>query len=290
MYHFEKMLYAVLVLVFGCFISHSNGQTEVGVGQECWSSTGGVHQCASGLMCSHWHPNGEIWDGQSPWYCLFSPKHTEGEICNYDLKVGLCASGLTCCNGRCASGTCQTPTPDPSCVDTGLPGFNLCYNGTTDLGLCCPDYYTGSTQVYCLPTEDIPATQDRYCMRHNIASGDPCGRTAATNYAGVCQKDLTCNPETNICEATPVPCSGANVKCWDGATVSPVEGVHCCDRCEIAAFNMDGLCSASSTGSCAVDESPSGTVCFPPDPANPVKCCNGAPCNTIDGPNSGKCP
>merc|ERR1712110_528416 len=81
MYHFEKMLYAVLVLVFGCFISHSNGQTEVGVGQECWSSTGGVHQCASGLMCSHWHPNGEIWDGQSPWYCLFSPKHTEGQIC-----------------------------------------------------------------------------------------------------------------------------------------------------------------------------------------------------------------
>ena len=53
---------------------------------------------------------------------------------------------------------------DPSCVDTGLVGFNLCYNGTTNenLGQCCPDYYTGSTQVYCLPTEDTPATQDRY--------------------------------------------------------------------------------------------------------------------------------
>ena len=52
---------------------------------------------------------------------------------------------------------------DPSCVDTGLVGFNLCYNGTTNenLGQCCPDYYSGSTQVYCLPTEDTPATQDR---------------------------------------------------------------------------------------------------------------------------------
>ena len=27
------------------------------------------------------------------------------------IKVGLCASGLSCCNGRCASGTCQPPTP-----------------------------------------------------------------------------------------------------------------------------------------------------------------------------------
>ena len=52
---------------------------------------------------------------------------------------------------------------DPSCVDTGLVGFNLCYNGTTNdnLGQCCPDYYSGSTQVYCLPTEDTPANQDR---------------------------------------------------------------------------------------------------------------------------------
>ena len=87
-----------------------------------------------------------------------------------------------------------------------------------------------------------------------------------------------------------MPCSGARVKCWDGATLSPVEGVQCCDRCDIADLFMDGVCSDISTGSCGVGESPSGTVCFPPNPNNPVKCCNDAACNTLPGPNFGKCP
>jgi len=292
----NKMLYAIRVLSFvlGSLIGHSRGQQydEVGVGQECWSTTNGIHQCSAGLMCGPWGPNGETWDGITPWYCLFNPKHSEGEICNYDLKVGLCASGLSCCLGRCTSGSCQPPTPNPSCVDTGLVGFNLCYNGTTNenLGQCCPDYYSGSTQVYCLPTEDTPATQDRYCMRHNISTGEPCGQTAASNYAGVCQKGLTCN-EKNVCEPTPIPCSGADVKCWDGAQVAPVEGVQCCDRCEITDLFLDAVCSASSTGSCAVGESPSGTPCFPPNTANPVKCCNGAPCDMVPtSPNYMRCP
>ena len=60
---------------------------SVGPGQECWSSTSGVHGCDAGTMCGPWNPDGELWDGVSPWYCLFQPKHTEGEICNYDLKV-----------------------------------------------------------------------------------------------------------------------------------------------------------------------------------------------------------
>merc|ERR1711909_222675 len=275
----EKMLFAVLVIVFGCFISHSNGQA--GVGQECWSPWNGVHTggCADGLMCSHWN---EVWDGQSPWYCLFAPEHTEGEICNYDLKVGLCASGLSCCNGRCASGTCQTPTPNPSCVDTGLPGFNLCYNGntSTDLGQqCCPDFYTGSAQVYCLPTEDTPANTDRYCMRYNITLGETCGRSAETNYAGVCQSDLVCNNETNICENV---CSPDGIKCWDSASLSPVEGVTCCGRCDITDLFVDANCSGS-TGSC----SNPGQVCFPPTAEN--QCCDGSACNIV-GADSGKCP
>lgn len=288
------MIYAFLGLVFGCFISHSKG-TSVGLGQECWSLANGVNSegcdAGTGTMCGPWNPNGELWDGVSPWYCLFQPKHTEGEICNYDLKVGLCASGLSCCNGRCTSGTCQPPIPNPSCVDTGLVGFNLCYNGT-NLGECCPDYISGSTQVYCLPTEDIPATQDRYCMRHNIESGEACGRTAASNYAGVCKKGLTCN-EKNICETTPVQCSGAGIKCWDGASVSPVEGVQCCDRCEITEFNADANCNGASTGSCGVGESESGTPCFPPDPANPITCCNNRACDIKPDSNGnliGKCP
>jgi len=290
------MLYAVFVfglLLFG-LIGHSTGrQFDIaGAGAMCWSSWSGVivGGCSAGLICAPWSPNGENWDGTTPWYCLFNPKHTEGEICNYDLKVGPCGSGLTCCFGRCTSGSCQPPTPNPSCVDTGLLGFNLCYNGTTNvfLGGCCQDYYSGSTQVYCLPTEDTPATQDRYCMRHDIPSGEPCGRTAASNYAGVCQKGLTCN-EKNVCETSPIPCSGAGVPCWSGLLVSPVEGVKCCDRCEITDIFQDAFCSASSTGSCGLGESPSGTPCFPPN--NPVICCNGALCDTVStSPNYGKCP
>ena len=70
-------------------IFHFSGQEYdvVGVGQECWSTNGGIHQCSAGLMCGPWGPNGENWDGTTPWYCLFNPKHSEGEICNYDLKV-----------------------------------------------------------------------------------------------------------------------------------------------------------------------------------------------------------
>ena len=62
---------------------------SVGVGQECWSPFNGVNPdgCDTGTMCGPWNPNGELWDGVSPWYCLFQQKHTEGEICNYDLKV-----------------------------------------------------------------------------------------------------------------------------------------------------------------------------------------------------------
>ena len=112
------------------------------------------------------------------------------------------------------------------------------------------------------------------------------------NYAGVCKKGLTCN-EKNICETTPVQCSGAGIKCWDGASVSPVEGVRCCDRCEITAFNVDANCNDASTGSCGVGESDSGTPCFPPDPANPITCCNNRACDIKPDSNGnliGKCP
>merc|ERR1712032_865597 len=251
----DKMFYDVLVLglVLCRLIGHSRGQDydEVGVGQECWSTNGDIHKCSTGLMCGPWSPNGENWDGTTPWYCLFNPGHTEGEACNYDLKVGLRASGLTCCFGRCSSGSCQPPTPNPSCV----------------------------------------ATPDRYCMRHNISLSEPCGRTAATNYAGVCQKGLFCNNGTNVCETTPIQCSGADVPCWSGSLLGPVEGVQCCDRCEITDLFMDANCSASSTGACGFGESPSGTPCFPPDPTNPIFCCNGAKCDTVPtSPNFMRCP
>ena len=193
---------------------HFSGQyPEVGVGQECWSRNSNgiviINQCSTGLLCGPWSPNGEIWDGTTPWYCQFNPKHTEGEICNYDLKVNkrktlfdielvipteddsskLSFQGWSVrlwsdllrwtlyfwklstsntkykskCNFFNNYGYLLIIFSDPSCVDTGLVGFNLCYNGATNenLGNCCPDYYSGSTQVYCLPTEDTPATQDR---------------------------------------------------------------------------------------------------------------------------------
>ena len=100
------------------------------------------------------------------------------------------------------------------------------------------------------------------------------------NYAGYCKQGLECTNE--LCVTS---CKGAGVKCWDGATVAPVEGVVCCDRCDVTSPFQDANC-----GGCVnPGGQPAGTTCFPPDLANPVTCCNGD-CVVTPDLSSGTCP
>merc|ERR1712066_743062 len=98
----------------------------VSIGGECWSSANGVAAggCSSGTQCGPWLPTGGTWDGSSPWYCLAYPKLTSGATCDYATKNGLCDTGLTRCNGACASSstTCTettTTTAAPTTTTTG---------------------------------------------------------------------------------------------------------------------------------------------------------------------------
>ena len=61
-----------------------------GVGQECWSSSGGVVPggCPPGTQCGAWLPEGGDWDGSSPWYCLYNDRLPSGASCNYEAHIG----------------------------------------------------------------------------------------------------------------------------------------------------------------------------------------------------------
>lgn len=112
---------------------------QLAVGGECWSSSNGVAAsgCGSGTQCGPWLPDGGLWDGSAPWYCLRNPALTAGATCDYSVKVfnieviilltfdcfkknGPCATGLTCCNGQCASSSspCVASTAAPTTPGT----------------------------------------------------------------------------------------------------------------------------------------------------------------------------
>ena len=66
-------------------------RSKASVGTECWSHANGAVAggCPPGTQCGSWQvANGGKWDGQSPWYCLYSSKRTRGQSCNYDKKQG----------------------------------------------------------------------------------------------------------------------------------------------------------------------------------------------------------
>merc|ERR1719410_930420 len=102
-------------IILGLLIRSSAGQASVG--QECWSSANGVVSggCASGTQCGPWLPNGGSWNGNDAWYCLNTNTLASGASCNYDAKIGYCASGLSCCSGTC--GSCSTS--DSTMAGTG---------------------------------------------------------------------------------------------------------------------------------------------------------------------------
>jgi len=139
---------------------------------------------------------------------------------DYLGTTAACESGLLCLNEKCTNFT-----ENPSCVDTGVEGYNVCYNSDINmaLGSCCPDL-DGATTVYCLPSQDT-SIKDRFCMNYAIASGKPCGADSTTGHIGYCATGLAClngvcataPPTTTPGPTTTTPaCIAAGSPCWTG--------------------------------------------------------------------------
>merc|ERR1712179_754553 len=92
-----------------CFTEHRFRSSANGI------APGG---CDSGTQCGPWNPSGGGWDTVSPWYCVAYPNLKDGATCDYDKKIGLCDTGLSCISGKCADPsaaptTTSTPAPTP---------------------------------------------------------------------------------------------------------------------------------------------------------------------------------
>merc|ERR1712126_431398 len=87
-----------------------------------------------------------------------------------------------------------------------------------------------AVNAYCWQGED---SQDSFCMKYPVPDGEPCGLTAATNYAGrcaygasscvngVCVAGTTTAPPTT----TSATCPASGDDCWDDTAKAPIE---CC--------------------------------------------------------------
>merc|ERR1712227_752130 len=188
---------------------------QVSIGGECWSSANGVAAggCASGTQCGPWLPDGGNWDGSSAWYCLAVPKLASGAACDYATKNGLCETGLTCCNGACAS-TCETTTAAPTTaaptttVAPITPGTNAA--GQVTLGGECWSSANGVASGGCAPgTQCGPWLPDGgswdgssawYCLATpKLASGASCDYSDSIKR-GLCDTGMTCC--NNVCAAS----------------------------------------------------------------------------------------
>merc|ERR1712184_104663 len=192
---------------------------QVSIGGECWSTANGVAAggCATNTQCGPWLPDGGSWDGSSPWYCLATPKLTSGATCDYATKNGLCETGLTCCNGACASTCDTTTTASTSTAAAGLvtttvaastPGTNAA--GQVTLGGECWSSANGVANGGCAPGAQcgpwLPnggtwdGTSAWYCLATpRLASGAACDYSDAIKM-GLCDTGLSCC--SNVCAAS----------------------------------------------------------------------------------------
>merc|ERR1712061_74182 len=218
-------------------IKSSAGQASVG--QECWSSANGVVSggCASGTQCGPWLPNGGSWNGNDPWYCLNPNPLADGASCNYDAKIGYCASGLSCCSGTC--GTCTTDSSSDSTTGTGST------DSTTTTAFQC----TANGGEVCDDT-DFPQTYPKTCCE-----GLTCQAVAGSSRTKMCggssvPENGTCVENSSLMNATcasPLVCmsgvctnftddptcataglTGYNL-CYNGDLNVTVKAGRCCD-------------------------------------------------------------
>jgi len=153
-------------------------------------------------------------------------------------------------------------------------------------------------------------------MPTKLAAGEPCGWTAASNYAGMC--DRTVDPKLECIDgkcaapaapgpsppapSPPTACSNQGVKCYDGDMAEPVSGITCCNNvvcpittdpfasayCPVAAGTP--TCTGSGTALYDVkcwDGAGNSGAGAAVDPA--VACCYGD-CTVSSGTVDGYCP
>merc|ERR1719499_2769625 len=165
---------------------------------------------------------------------------------------GTCADGTLCKTDQNAqTGTCTTWSSNPTCVDTGVYPYNICWYSETQTAVknrqCCPDFNTGLTS-YCLAPSDNP-NGDMYCMPYGLDAGAKCGMDAASGYAGVCASPNGCvngvcgtttsttstttstSTSTTSTRTTTTTTTNACIttgnQCWD-ASNGPVGSAFCC--------------------------------------------------------------
>jgi len=188
-------------------------------GGVCWSYTGGVSigGCSSGTQCGPWLPE----EGYSPtttssWHCLAYPRLQSGAACDYNNKIGPCATGLNCCNGVC--GVCTTPPPTAGCSlegravcgDTLYPSFFTNH--------CCRSPYTcalvtGSGRTSVCQGSDLPAGSSCWSdttSSATCASGTTCQRLSGST-TGIC----TASAAASSCSGPQTGVPGQNI-CYNG--------------------------------------------------------------------------
>jgi len=234
-------------------IKSSAGQASVG--QECWSSANGVVSggCASGTQCGPWLPPGGTatsWDGVSPWYCLNTNTLASGASCNYDAKIGYCASGLSCCSGTCS--TCSTDSTDSSSdsttTGTGTTEATTTAACTIYAGEICDDTVVGSAGGYpksCCDgltcTAAANSTRTSLCGGSDIVDGSRCLATSVSGVTATCTSDSACqctdSTDASTCTCTlytdQAACSqsgfGYRSMCYNGDVQQQIKGTACCD-------------------------------------------------------------
>ncbi len=229
-----------------------------------------------------------------------------------------CTSGDVCKKGKCtgasvecvASGPCKSPLCDPTdgCVESDLPpgtpceDDDLCTSETTCTdGVCgggklptCPQPGADCLIGFCLAETGScttgPAVDGTVCDDGDLCSTDDiCDKGACLAGApidcgfaiGGCV-DLTCDPNTGDCDATPLeegapcnvgnPCADAGV-CTDGQC-SGAQTVSCpapADPCTVA------FCD-SKTGDCVEAPALEEAACDDGDPCTMDTFCVGGAC------------
>merc|ERR1711933_375070 len=226
-------------------IKSSAGQASVG--QECWSSANGVVSggCASGTQCGPWLPNGGSWNGNDAWYCLNTNTLASGASCNYDAKIGYCASGLSC-SGTC--GTCSSSDSTDATTGTGSTETTTTAVCTVYAGDICNDNVVGSAGGYpksCCDgltcTAAANSTRTSLCGGSDIPTGSRCLATSVSGVSATCTSDSACQctSSTDISTCTcnlytdQEACSqsgfGYRSMCYNGDVQQQIKGTACCD-------------------------------------------------------------
>jgi len=167
---------------------------------------------------------------------------------------------------------------DPTCLEAGVFGYNLCYIGAFSLKVdkpCC------GTKTWCLSSTDT-SVKDKFCMKYDIEVGEPCGSTAEFNYIGYCGAGSNCidgicvdaASSTTTTPSTTTPtttCDAGGTKCYENGQF--IDGVDCCTGFACEPYDDPiGYCLPASSSTCASG----GTQCL--QNGISYRCCNGFSC------------